>query len=99
MRSKKSSLIICSNVMQAKKVIQDLKFYSEIEIIYFPVRILNYYETEAESKEIENQRMYAQDKPGVIAIDSLYSPVERVNYEVESARVGQNENFDKLIIK
>ena len=47
----------------------------------------------------ENQRMYAQDKPGVIAIDSLYSPVERVNYEVESARVGHNENYDKLIVE
>jgi len=47
----------------------------------------------------ENQKMYAQDKPGVIAIDSLYSPVERVNYEVESARVGHNENYDKLIVE
>ncbi len=47
----------------------------------------------------ENQRMYAQDKPGVIAIDSLYSPVSRVNYEVESARVGHNENYDKLIVE
>ena len=47
----------------------------------------------------ENQRLYAADKPGVIAIDSLYSPVERVNYEVESARVGHNENFDKLIVE
>ena len=47
----------------------------------------------------ENQRLYAADKPGVIAIDSLYSPVERVNYEVENARVGHNENFDKLIVE
>ena len=56
MRCKKSSLIVCSNAIQAKKLIQDLKFYSELEIIYFPARILNYYETDAESKEIENQR-------------------------------------------
>ena len=47
----------------------------------------------------ENQKMYAEDKPGVIAIDSLYSPVERVAYEVEGARVGHNENFDKLIME
>lgn len=47
----------------------------------------------------ENQKLYAEDKPGVIAIDSLYSPVERVNYEVEGARVGHNENFDKLIME
>jgi len=34
----------------------------------------------------------------VIAIDALYSPIERVNYEVESARVGQDESYDKLIM-
>ncbi|HIS17858.1 MAG TPA: DNA-directed RNA polymerase subunit alpha [Candidatus Coprovivens excrementavium] len=45
-----------------------------------------------------NQKLLGENKIGVIAIDSLYSPIERVSYEVESARVGQNENFDKLII-
>ena len=46
----------------------------------------------------ENQKLLGETKVGVIAIDSLYSPIERVSYEVESARVGQNENFDKLIM-
>ena len=45
-----------------------------------------------------NQKLFGEEKAGVIAIDSLYSPIELVNFEVESARVGQNENFDKLII-
>ena len=47
----------------------------------------------------ENQKKFAADKPGVIAIDSLYSPVERVNVEVEGARVGHDENYDKLIVE
>ena len=38
------------------------------------------------------------DQVGVIGVDSLYSPIERVSYEVESARVGQNDNFDKLTL-
>ena len=38
-------------------------------------------------------------KVGTIAVDALYSPIERVNYEVEKARVGQNNNFDKLILE
>lgn len=38
------------------------------------------------------------DVVGAIGIDSLYSPIERVSYDVESARVGQNENFDKLTL-
>ena len=47
----------------------------------------------------ENQRLMGEKKVGVIAIDSLYAPVERVAYEVESARVGHNENYDKLIMQ
>ena len=47
----------------------------------------------------ENQKLFAEDEPGVIAIDSLYSPVTRVSVDVESARVGHNENFDKLIME
>ena len=45
-------------------------------------------------------KQYLTDmKVGTIAIDALYSPVERVNYEVEKARVGQNNNFDKLVLE
>ena len=46
----------------------------------------------------ENKELLENASVGVIPIDSLYSPIERVSYEVESARVGQNENFDKLIM-
>ena len=35
---------------------------------------------------------------GVIAIDSIYTPVERVNVTVENTRVGQVTDFDKLTI-
>ena len=36
---------------------------------------------------------------GVIAIDSLFSPVTRVRYAVESARVGQRTDYDRLIVE
>src|SRR5689334_1766099 len=36
---------------------------------------------------------------GVIAIDSLFSPVTRVRYAVEAARVGQRTDYDKLILE
>lgn len=36
---------------------------------------------------------------GVIAIDSLFSPVTRVRYNVESARVGQRTDYDRLILE
>src|SRR5947207_13993856 len=35
---------------------------------------------------------------GVIPIDSIFSPVRRVSYAVESARVGQRTDYDKLTI-
>ena len=36
---------------------------------------------------------------GVIAIDSLFSPVTRVKYSVESARVGQRTDYDRLLLE
>jgi len=35
---------------------------------------------------------------GVIPIDSIFSPVRRVAYEVEAARVGQRTDYDKLVL-
>lgn len=35
---------------------------------------------------------------GVITTDSIYSPVQAVSYRVESTRVGQMTNYDKLIL-
>lgn len=35
---------------------------------------------------------------GVIPIDSIFSPVTRVKYTVETTRVGQNTDYDKLVI-
>jgi DNA-directed RNA polymerase subunit alpha len=44
----------------------------------------------------ENKR---KDQPiGVIAIDSIFSPVTRVKYSVDSARVGQMTDYDKLTL-
>ena len=35
---------------------------------------------------------------GVIPIDSIFSPVRRVSYDVEAARVGQRTDYDKLVL-
>lgn len=47
----------------------------------------------------ENKSFLENEKIGFIPIDALYSPVERVSYEVENARVGQDANYDKLIME
>jgi len=36
---------------------------------------------------------------GVVAIDSLFSPVQRVRYAVENARVGQRTDYDRMILE
>ena len=47
----------------------------------------------------ENKKYLENQSLGFIAIDAIYSPIERVSYEVESARIGQDANYDKLIME
>ncbi|MBW1605345.1 DNA-directed RNA polymerase subunit alpha [Lactobacillus sp. Sy-1] len=35
---------------------------------------------------------------GVLPVDSIYTPIERVNYQVENARVGHKADYDKLTL-
>lgn len=46
----------------------------------------------------ENKKYTENSKVGYIPMDALYSPVERVSYEVDNARVGQDASYDKLIM-
>ncbi|MCL4353203.1 DNA-directed RNA polymerase subunit alpha [Patescibacteria group bacterium] len=39
------------------------------------------------------------DGVGVVVTDAVFTPVERVNYRVESTRVGRQTNLDKLILQ
>ena len=39
------------------------------------------------------------EEPGVISIDAFYSPVKRVKYAIEPARVGQRNDYEKLTIE
>lgn len=44
------------------------------------------------------ERNRKQNEPSLIYIDAVYSPVARVKFEVEPARVGQRTNLEKLLI-
>lgn len=46
-----------------------------------------------------NKQILDNKKAGVIVMDTSYSPIERVSYEVEPARVGQDESYDKLVLE
>ncbi len=64
----------------------DSKFYMELTI----TKGRGYVSADKNKKE---------DLPiGVIAVDSIYTPVERVNLSVENTRVGQITDYDKLTL-
>lgn len=47
----------------------------------------------------EENKARNDDMPiGVLPIDSIYTPIEHVNYQVEDTRVGQRDDFDKLTL-
>ena len=46
----------------------------------------------------ENKEYAEKQKIGFIPIDAIYSPIERISYDVENARVGQDASYDKLIM-
>lgn len=39
------------------------------------------------------------EEPGVISIDAFFSPVKRVRYAIEPTRVGQRNDYDKLVLE
>ena len=48
---------------------------------------------------VSSDKNKTEDVPiGVIAVDSIYTPVERVNLSVENTRVGQVTDYDKLTL-
>lgn len=53
------------------------------------------YVTAAENIEAQG----GEQEVGVIAVDSIYSPVTRVRYSTEDARVGQRTDYDRLILE
>lgn len=46
----------------------------------------------------ENKARKVDMPIGVLPIDSIYTPIERVNYQVENTRVGQRDDYDKLTL-
>ncbi len=47
----------------------------------------------------ENKKYIEEEGIGYIPIDALFSPIERINYYVDSARVGQDASYDKLTME
>lgn len=49
---------------------------------------------------VPSERNKEEDSPiGVLPVDSIFSPVKRVNFKVENARVGRITDYDKLVLE
>lgn len=87
----------------------DIEATSEVEIVNPDVHIATMTDKKAEL-EMEifvnkgrgyvtvEERSKEKNELGMIAIDSIYSPLRDVGYRVENVRVGQITNYDKLIM-
>ena len=98
------------NVKGPKEVFSsDFEENSEVEIIDKDVVIMNLDSNREVNLEIfldVNKGYLAADKNkiedsksvGQIILDSTFSPVKRVSFKVENSRIGQDTEFDKLIL-
>ena len=55
-------VVVCPNITSAKKFIQDMKFYTDKEIVFMPAREVIYYDVDVQSRETNNARVYAISK-------------------------------------
>ena len=87
-----------------------IKTYSEVEILNPELHIATLNSDAQVSMELtcdkgrgyvsaERNKQMMQPIIGVIAIDSIYTPVLKVNYTVENTRVGQITDYDKLTLE
>ena len=87
----------------------DIKVDGEVEILNPELHICTLGENATFNMEITlsqgrgyvpaDRNKTAQTVIGVIPIDSIYSPVSKVNYSVEPTRVGDKTDFDKLTLE
>ena len=79
-------------IMNPEHVIATLSKGGKLSMELIVANGRGYAQVDENKKYLENQKL------GFIPVDSNFSPVERISYDVESARVGQDANFDKLIM-
>lgn len=80
------------NPNQGIATLTDKKAELEMEIVID--KGIGYVPVESREREERGDR-----EIGVIAIDAIYTPVKRVNYEIENMRVGKRTDYDKVTLE
>lgn len=95
---------------EGKVTAKDIKCPSDVEVVNTDQIIATITDKKVEFEmELEIGRglgyvpIDQQDRPekeiGVIAIDAVYTPIRRVNYEVENMRVGKRTDYNKITLE
>ncbi len=79
-------------IVNPDQVIATLSKGGKLDMEFIIANGRGYVEASGNKKFVENAKL------GFIPIDASYSPIEKISYDVESARVGQDDNYDKLIM-
>jgi DNA-directed RNA polymerase subunit alpha len=87
----------------------DLKVSSDIEVMNPDLHLFTIEKGGSVSMDITVEKGVGYDsasernkkhhEPGLMYIDAVYSPVEKVRYELEATRVGQRTNLEKLVME
>ena len=86
----------------------DLELPAEVEIINSELLLFTAVADEADIElelEVKRGRGYSPSEErgrlpiGELPVDAIFSPVRRVNYDVQNARVGQHTNYDRLVLE
>lgn len=87
----------------------DIKVSSDIEIINPELELIHLEKGASIKMDLTiekgvgfqpaSERNKKHNEPGLVHIDTIFSPVERVRFEVGSTRVGQRTNLEKLVIE
>lgn len=94
--------VVCTNISSAKSFIQDLKFYTDQEVVFIPPREILYYNIDTKSRDELNERALAINKLikneeciFVTTIDSILTPVlPKDSYKGSSFVVEKNKNIN-----
>lgn len=105
---KKEAKLVLDIKGPGKIVAGDIKAPSDVEIINKDLVLANLADKNSKLKitmkavvgmgysPVEERKT---SRVGVIPVDAAFSPIKRVNYQVESTRVGRRTDFDKLVME
>lgn len=107
--TKEPSVIVLETTKSGKILAKDIKCPSDVEVMNPNLLICTVEQGTKLKIEMTvekgvgyipaNIKQKKETDPGIILLDSLYSPVKKVRYEVEATRVGKMTNLDKLTIE